>query len=130
METSRLSRLHSAVDRQSGVIVRIIPQMDGGYLVSGADPSRAVAEITAIFNRVPAAIRTAGSAANSGHNVELRSSATTIKFSSSLLSYGLISGDRVEVLDAAGAVSDSFRVSRSAPFGTDRTVAFLIPEAT
>ena len=125
MLSARIAKLHAAVDRQTGERVRVKPQSGGGYTASSDDQSRAAAEIIAYVARIPGAVRTAGNSANSGHNVQLRASADTIKYATSALPYEMREGDLVELLDVAGV--PEFRVSRTAPFGTDRTVLFLVP---
>lgn len=127
MKASRLAKLHAAVSRHACETVRIIPQQGGGYLASSVDFERLPLDIAAYVAMVPAATRTSGNAANSGHNVELRASADTIKFTTSLLPYELRAGDLVEMVSQDA--SPKFRVSRVAPFGVDRTVAFLVRAA-
>lgn len=127
MLPARLARLHAAVNRQSGERVRIRPRRGGGYTVASDDPTRPPADIIAYVARSADNVRTSGNAANSGHNVELRAMVDTIKFTTSDLAYSLEAGDLVDMLDEPDA--PSFRVSRTLPFGTDRTVAFLVPVA-
>lgn len=124
MRASRLDRLHSAVDRQEAEQVRIVPHQGGGYLAAGPDADRPVTIVQAYVARTPAAVRTSGNAANSGHNVELRAAADTIKFSTGALPYELRAGDVVEMIDQPDA--PAFTVSRTAPYAFRRTVAFLV----
>jgi hypothetical protein len=120
--------LHGAVDSQFGEHVRVRPQSGGGYVASADDPERSPAEITAYVAIIPASVRTVSSGANTGANPQVRTSADTIKFTTSSLAYELVAGDVVVLLERDGA--PSFRVSRTAPFGVDRTIAFLTPAAS
>lgn len=124
LKASRLAKLHAATDRQTGEQVRIVPQRSGGYVVGGQDPTRAAAEIVAYVARIPGSVRTEGNAANSGHNPQLRMTADTIKYKTSSLPFTAADGDLVELLEEDGA--PVFRVSRVSPFGTDRTILFLV----
>lgn len=125
MRPSRLARLQDAVDRQSSERIRIRPQRGGGYIAATDDPGRLSAEIVAYVARIPDTVRTSANAANSGHNVELRAAADTIKYRTSALAYALEPGDLVDFIDDPQA--PTMRVSRTAPFGTGRTVALLVP---
>jgi len=116
MRASRLARLHEAVDRQAGESVIVIPQQGGGYVPASPDPQRDHAEIMAYVARIPAAVR-----APSTGQVQTRTSADTIKFTTSALPYELAIDDLVVV------ASQRYRVTRIAPFGSDRTVAFVVP---
>jgi hypothetical protein len=127
MLPARLATLHEAVDRHSGERVRVRPQSGGGYVAGTDDPGRDPVEITAYVALIPASVRTSSSGANTGANVQARTSADTVKFKTSALAYDLVEGDLVDLLDRAGA--PAFRVSRTAPFGVDRTIAFLTPAA-
>lgn len=127
MLPARLAKLHEAVDRHSGERVRVRPQSGGGYVAGSDDPGRDPAEITAYVALIPASVRTSSSGASTGANVQALTSADTIKFTTSSLAYDLVEGDLVDLLDRAGA--PAFRVSRAAPFGVGRTVAYLVPVA-
>ncbi len=125
MRAARLARLHNATDRQAGERVRIRPQTGGGYTAAGPDAARPSLVVIAYVARVPGAVRTSGNAANSGHNVQLRASADTIKFATSELPYTVQADDLVDLIEQPG--TPTVRVARVAAFGTDRTVLFVIP---
>lgn len=127
MKSARLAKLQNATDRQAGEIVRIMPKAGGGYLAAGIDPDRSPFEIIAYVAMIPQSVRTAGNAANSGHNAQIRATADTIKFATSALPYLLRANDEVELLQREGR--PTFRISRTAPFGTNRTVGFMVPVA-
>lgn len=124
-KSTRFARLHAATDRQSGERVLIKPQMHGGYVVGGPDPSREEMQVIAYVALIPASVRTAGNAANSGHNAQLRMTADTIKYQTSALPYAVAEGDLVQLVEAVD--TPIYRVSRTAPFGTDRTILFMVP---
>lgn len=128
MRSPHLARLHSATDEQLGERVRIRPQGSVGYTAGAADPDRAVTIFVAHVALIPQAIRTAGNFANSGHNAEFRSSADTIKFKADALPFDAKAGDAIDLLDRPG--QPAYQISRLAHFGTARTVAFLIREAS
>lgn len=125
-KTLRLAKLHAATDRQMGETVRIVPQRGGGYVVAGEDNLREPVEISAYVARAPGVERTQSSGASTGSNAELRLSPDTVKFKTSLVPYTVESDDIVEFPETE---APACRVSRSAPYGTDRTILFLVKAA-
>ena len=125
-KAERLARLHAAADRQMGERLRVRPQRGGGYVVGGDDPLRPPAEFIGYVARNPGVERTQSSGATSGHNAELRLSPDTVKFKTSTLPYAVEAGDLVEFIEAD---TPTLRVSRVAPYGTDRTILFLVRTA-
>jgi hypothetical protein len=126
MKPSRLARLHAATDGQLGQRVRIKPQRSGGYVVGAADAGRPEMEIMAYVARGASVVNASG-ATPGDVNARLRFSADTAKFETSALPYAVEEGDLVQLLDVDGA--PTLRVSRTAPFGTDRTLLFLVGTA-
>jgi hypothetical protein len=122
MQAARLSRLHAATDGQLGQRVLIKPQSRGGYVVGAADPERPEMEILAYVARGASVVNASG-ATPGDVNARLRFSADTAKIETSALPYVVEEGDLVQLLDADGA--PTLRVSRTAPFGTNRTLLFL-----
>lgn len=125
-KASRLAKLHAATDRQMGETIRIVPQRGGGYVVAGADTQRQPVELVAYVARAPGVERTQSSGANTGANAELRLSPDTVKFTTSALPYSIETGDLVEFTETGYPAA---RVSRAAPYGTDRTILFLVKAA-
>lgn len=123
MRSLRLAKLHAATDRQMGETVTIVPQQGGGYIAASPDRYRNAVSIVAYVARNPGVERTQSSGANTGHNAELRLSPDTLKFKTSALPYTVEAGDLVEFPDTG---SPACRVSRVAPYGTDRTILFLV----
>lgn len=123
-KAARLAKLHAATDRQAGERVLIKPQQGGGYVVGGADPNREEMEVVAFVSQNPGIERTASSGKNDGANVTLRLSPDTIKFRTSALPYKMAEGDLVQLIEVEDA--PTYRVSRTAPYGTDRTILFLV----
>jgi len=119
----RLARLHGAIDRELGQRVLIKPQSSGGYVVGAADPERPETEVLAYVARGASVVNASG-ATPGDVNARLRFSADTAKIETSALPYAVEEGDLVQLLDADG--SPTLRVSRTAPFGTDRTLLFLV----
>ena len=126
IKTERLARLHAAADRQMGQRLLVRPQRGGGYVVGTDDPLRPPAEIIGYVALSPGVERTQGAGGTSGHNPELRLGPDTVKFKTSSLAYAVESGDIVEFLEIE---SPPARVSRVAPYGTDRTILFLVRTA-
>jgi hypothetical protein len=126
MQAARLSRLHVATDGQLGQRVLIKPQSSGGYVVGSADPDRPEMEILAYVAR-GAGVANASGATPGDVNARLRFSADTAKIETSALPYAVEDGDLVQLLDVDGA--PTLRVSRTAQFGTDRTLLFLVGTA-
>ena len=122
-KSARLAKLQAATDRQAGERVLIKPQQGGGYLVGGADTNRDEFEFTGYVTRVPASIRSSTSGPNTGSNVVIRASADTVKYTTSTIPYTVAEGDLIQLLEADD--QPMFRVSRTAPLGTDRTILFL-----
>lgn len=125
-KTSRLAKLHAATDRQMGETVRVVPQRGGGYVAGGADNMRAPVEILAYVARAPGVERTQSSGSSTGSNAELRLSPDTVKFKTSLVPYTVEAGDIIEFPETESAAC---RVSRVAPYGTDRSILFLVKAA-
>jgi hypothetical protein len=123
MNLSRLDRLHATTDRQLGQRIEIKPQRSGGYVVGAADLARPEMEILAYVARGASVVNASG-ATPGDVNARLRFSADTAKIETSALPYVVEEGDLVQLLDADGA--PTLRVSRTAPFGTDRTILFLV----
>lgn len=123
MKQTRLVRLHASTDSQLGQRVRIKPQSSGGYVVGSADPTRIEMEVLAHVAR-GASVMNASGATPGDVNARVRFSADTIKIQTSALPYAVEEGDLVQLLDADSA--PTLRVSRTAPFGTDRTLLFLV----
>lgn len=126
MQAARLSRLHAATDAQLGQRVLIKPQSSGGYVVGAADPERPDMEILAYVARGASLVNASG-ATPGDVNARVRFSADTAKIRTSALPYAVEEGDLVQLLDADGA--PTLRVSRTAPFGTNRTLLFLVGSA-
>ena len=123
-KAARLARLHAATDRQLGARVRVEPQTNGGYVAGGVDPARPPVAISAYVTRTPTATH---AATNDGQQAPLRITTETVKYTTSALPYAVAEGDLVRLLDEPG--QPLFRVSRTAPFGTDRTILFLVRTA-
>ena len=123
MLTSRLSKLHSATDRQSGERVLIKPQKSGGYVLGASDTARPDRQITAYVARASSVVNSPGSMPGEA-NARVRFSADTIKFTTSALPYKVAEGDLVQLIDQTDA--PIVRVSRTAPYGTDRTILFVV----
>jgi hypothetical protein len=126
MQPARLMRLHAATDDQLGQRVLIKPQNSGGYVVGAADPERPETEVLAYVARGAGVVNAAG-ATPGDVNARLRFSADTAKIETSALPYAVEEGDLVQLLDVDGA--PTLRVSRTALFGTDRTLLFLVGTA-
>jgi hypothetical protein len=126
MKPSRLTRLHAATDGQLGQRVLIKPQSNGGYVVGAADPERPEMEILAYVARGASVVNASG-ATTGDVNARLRFSADTAKIATSALPYAVEAGDLVQLLDVDGA--PTLRVSRTALFGTNRTLLFLVGTA-
>lgn len=109
-----------------GELIRIVPQRGGGYVAGGADNVRPPVEVLAYVARNPGVERTQSSGANSGANAELRLSPDTAKFTTSAIPYTVESGDLVEFPETD---SPACRVSRVAPYGTNRSILFLVKAA-
>jgi len=109
-----------------GERVRIVPQRGGGYVAGGADNVRPPVEVIAYVARAPGVERSQSSGANTGANAELRLSPDTVKFTTSAINYTVEAGDIVEFPEAGLPAG---RVSRVAPYGTDRTILFLVKAA-
>lgn len=125
MRADRLAMLHAATNREAGEVVRVLPQQGGGYTVGGIDPARPAQDITAIVTIIPAVSRVKGGGGDAGSNAALRAAADTVKFTTSDLDYAVQSGDLIGLTERAGA--PLFKVSRAAPYGTGRTVLYLVP---
>lgn len=126
MKPSRLTRLHAATDGQLGQRVLIKPQSSGGYVVGAADPDRPEMEVLAYVARGAGVVNASG-ATPGAVNARLRVSTDTAKIETSALRYAVEGGDLVQLLDVDGA--PTLRVSRTAPFGTNRTLLFLVGTA-
>jgi len=126
MQPARLTRLHAATDSQLGQRVLINPQKSGGYVVGAADPERPEMEVLAYVARGASVVNASG-ATPGDVNARLRFSADTAKIQTSALPYAVEEGDLVQLLDADDR--PTLRVSRTAPFGTDRTLLFLVGTA-
>jgi hypothetical protein len=126
MKPSRLAILHAATDGQLGQRVLIKPQSTGGYVVGGTDPERPEMEILAYVARGSSVVNASG-ATPGDVNARMRFSADTAKIQTSSLPYAVEEGDLVQLLDMDGA--PTLRVSRTAAFGTDRTLLFLVGTA-
>jgi hypothetical protein len=126
MQAARLTRLHAKTDVQLGQRVMIKPQSNGGYVVGVADPERPELEILAYVARGASVVNASG-ATPGDVNARLRFSADTAKIRTSALPYTVQEGDLVQLRDADHA--PTLRVSRTAPFGTDRTLLFLVGTA-
>ena len=123
MKHSRLARLHAATDGQLGQRVLIKPQKSGGYVVGVDDPERVEMEVLAYVARGASVVNASGSSPGDA-NARLRFSADTAKIETSALPYAVEAGDLVQLLDVDGA--PTLRVSRTEPFGTNRTLLFLV----
>lgn len=123
MQAARLTRLHEATDRQLSQRVLIKPQSSGGYVIGSADTERLEMEISAYVARGASVVNASG-ATPGDVNARVRFSADTAKIKTSALPYAVEEGDCVQLLDVDGA--PTLRVSRTAPFGTDRTLLFLV----
>ncbi len=117
----RLARLQAATDRQLGARVRVEPQTSGGYVAGGVDPERPPSVLYAYVTRTPAATH---AMTTDGQQAPLRITIETVKYKTSALPYAVVESDLVRLLDEPG--QPLFRVSRTAPFGTDRTILFLV----
>ena len=126
MQSARLTRLHEATDRQLGQRMLIKPQKSGGYIVGGDDPERPEIEILAYVARGASVLNASGSSPGDA-NARLRFSVDTAKIETSALPYAVEAGDLVQLLDVDGA--PTLRVSRTLPFGTNRTLLFLVGTA-
>jgi hypothetical protein len=126
MQSARLTRLHEATDRQLGQRVLIKPQTNGGYVVGADDPERVEMEVLAYVARGASVVNASGSSPGDA-NARLRFSADTAKIETSALPYAVEAGDLVQLLDVDGA--PILRVSRTEPFGTNRTLVFLVGTA-
>ena len=126
MKPSRLAILHAATDRQLGQRVRIKPQSTGGYVIGRTDPERPETEILAYVARGTSVVNASGGTPGDV-NARVRFSADTARIKTTALPYAVEEGDLVQLLDAAGA--PTLRISRTAPFGTDRTLLFLVGTA-
>lgn len=122
MKPTRLARLHAATDGQLGQQVLIRPQKSGGYVLGVADADRPEMEIVAYVARGASVVNTSG-ATPGDVNARLRFSADTAKIETSALPYAVEEGDLVQLLDVED--TPTLRVSRTAPFGTNRTLLFL-----
>ena len=123
MKHSRLSRLHAATDGQLGQRMLIKPQKSGGYVLGADDPGRPEMEILAYVARGASVVNASGASPGDA-NARLRFSADTAKIETSALPYAVEAGDLVQLLDVDGA--PILRVSRTEPFGTNRTLLFLL----
>ena len=101
----------------------IKPQKSGGYVVGADDPERVEMEVLAYVARGASVVHASG-ATPGDVNARVRFSADTAKIKTSALPYAVEEGDLVQLLDVDGA--PTLRVSRTAPFGTDRTLLFLV----
>ncbi len=126
MKHVQIARLHAATDRKLGQRVLIKPQSNGGYVVGAADLKRPEIEILAYVARGASVANAAGTTPGDA-NARLRISVDTVKFKSSTLPYEVQEGDLVQLLDVEDA--PALRVSRAAPYGTDRTILFLVRTA-
>lgn len=123
MRPPRLAMLHASTDRQFGQRVLIKPQKSGGYVLGAGDANRPEMEILAYVSRSASVVNASG-ATPGDVNARVRFSADTAKIKTSGLPYAVEEGDLVQLLDVDGA--PTLRVSRTAPFGTDRTLLFLV----
>jgi hypothetical protein len=123
MKPSRLSILQKTTDRQAGERVLIQPQRSGGYVLGVSDEDRPEIEVLAYVARGASVVNASG-ATPGDVNARLRFSADTAKIKTSALPYTVEEGDLVQLLDVDGA--PILRVSRTASFGTDRTLLFLV----
>ncbi len=126
MKSSRLMRLHSATDGHLGQRLLIKPQRGGGYVVGSNDPLRPPVEIVGYVAQ-GASMANAAGATPGDANARLRISVDMVKIQTSALPYDVQEGDLVQLLDATDA--PTMRVSRVAPYGTDRTILFLVRTA-
>lgn len=126
MKPSRLTRLHAATDDKLGQRLLIKPQSPGGYVVGASDPKRPEMEILAYFSRGSSVV-TASGASPGDVNARMRFSADTAKIQTSSLPFEIKEGDLVQLLDLTD--TPTLRVSRAAPYGTDRTILFLMRTA-
>ncbi len=124
MDQALLDKLHAATDATAGETVGVQNVVGGAYL-DNEGPLGPAGEVTAYFSSVPSQIRTAGNAANSGHNIELRGATIAAKFATSALSFTVETDALVTRLTQPGA--PAFRVVSVLPFGTDRTLLLLAP---
>ena len=74
-----------------------------------------------------ASVGNAAGATPGDANARLRVSVDTVKIQTSALPYEVQEGDLVQLLDVINA--PTLRVSRVAPYGTDRTILFLVRTA-
>ena len=102
------------------------PQRGGGYVVGTDDPLRPPAEIIGYIAQ-GASVANAAGATPGDANARLRVSVDTVKIQTSALPYEVQEGDLVQLLDVTDA--PTLRVSRAAPYGTDRTILFLVRTA-
>ncbi len=102
------------------------PQRGGGYVVGSDDPLRPPVE-TVGYVAQGASVANAAGATPGDVNARLRICVDTMKIRSSALPYDVQEGDLVQLLDATDA--PALRVSRATPFGTDRTILFLVRTA-
>lgn len=91
-----------------------------------ADEARPEMEVTAYVARASSVANSSGSAPGDA-NARLRFSADTVKFTTSALSYKVAEGDLVQLLEQPD--EPIVRVSRTAPYGTDRTILFVVATA-
>ena len=124
MDAALLARLHDAADRHFAKAVRIVPRKGGGYVVAGPDPSRPALEIRAYVTLKAQAIKASANDANSGHNAQIVDIVDAIKFRTAALPYDVVAGDEVVSLETPER--SRFQVSRVEPFGTGRTVLYLV----
>ena len=101
----------------------IKPQKSGGYVLGADDPGRPEMEILAYVARGASVVNASGASPGDA-NARLRFSADTAKIETSALPYAVEAGDLVQLLDVDGA--PILRVSRTEPFGTNRTLLFLL----
>ena len=83
-------------------------------------------EVLAYVARGASVLNASGSSPGDA-NARLRFSADTAKIETSALPYAVEAGDLVQLLDVDGA--PTLRVSRTEPFGTNRTLLFLVGAA-
>ena len=122
----RLARLHAAADRQMGARLLVRPQRGGGYVVGADDPLRPSVEIVGHVAQGSSVANAAGTTPGDA-NTRLRVSVDTAKIRTSALPYDVQEGDLVQLLDMTDA--PTLRVSRVVPYGTDRTILFLVRTA-
>lgn len=102
------------------------PQRGGGYVVGADDPLRPPVEIVGHVAQGASMANAAGPTPGDA-NARLRISVDTVKIRTSALPYEVQEGDLVQLLDLINTAT--LRVSRVMPYGTDRTIIFLVRTA-